>query len=247
MSDKVKTKAKTKQKVQKTKSSSLNIFWGLVSLLPFGFIILWYSIFKRRDEAEHGIRSKESAKKSISYYLVGIFMSFMLILFLLSNTKEEVVRNFIPQFVTGSSEKAFYLIVWPLVKTIFLTCIASNNLSRLEGKKEKKGDDWMSYEEIYTMNRGNQNKLSNYEAGIEELRDRLESLDSEDENLEAELRKIKVDLNKFVSKNRNISPEEGCKYKLYELMAEYYFVAGSKQQAKKYIDMAIKIKEQEEK
>lgn len=136
------------------------------------------------------------------------------------------------------------ILVINVVAVFVILASVSNNMDRLDndGTKHKleptKEIDWLT---MHTL------PLSSYESGYENLRNRLESLDSKDEKFEQNLQKIKIDINRFVSEFRNVSPEDGPKYKLYELMAEYYFVSGDKRQAKKYIDMAIKIKKQEDK
>lgn len=243
MPDKVKTKAKTKQKAQITRASFASIFWSFIVILPFGWFILWYSINRRRKEAELGIRSKECAKKTIQYYLSGFIIAILLIIFIFLMMQAEIPRSDPSSFEFHRNPTSSVLVINVVAVFVILASVL-NNMDRLDndGTKHKlepkKEIDWLT---MHTL------PLSSYESGYENLRNRLESLDSKDEKFEQNLQKIKIDINRFVSEFRNVSPEDGPKYKLYELMAEYYFVAGDKRQAKKYIDMAIKIKKQEDK
>lgn len=243
MPKKEKAKTETRQKAQITRASFASIFWSFIVILPFGWFILWYGINRRRKEAELGIRSKECAKKTIQYYLSGFIIAILLIIFLFIMMQAEIPRSDPDSFEFSQNPTGGILVINVVAVFVILTSV-SNNIGRLDDDDTKhkleptKEIDWLT---MHTL------PLSSYESGYENLRNRLESLDSKDEKFEQNLQKIKIDINRFVSEFRNVSPEDGPKYKLYELMAEYYFVSGDKRQAKKYIDMAIKIKKQEDK
>ena len=87
-----------KEKKYKTKADSF--LWGLIVLIPFGWIILWMNINERRMEVERGERDKQSAITSINNYAVGTVISFIIVFIIVTAQYQQtpqplIVFNFV--------------------------------------------------------------------------------------------------------------------------------------------------------
>jgi uncharacterized membrane protein YhaH (DUF805 family) len=84
--------------------------------------------------------------------------------------------------------------------------------------------------------------MESYNEDISDIKCRLKENRSE-----ADLAEIGDDLKKLIAKYKDAEFPEGGEYKLYELKAELYFNQGKKELAKKYIDQAVAIRDEERK
>ena len=221
-------KSKT-SKEKKVKTTADSVLWGFIILIPFGWIALWVSINNRRREAEHGIRDKKSAIDSINNYAVGSVISFFIwfiYLCIQSSGQNIVIVNFVALIILAVSS---------IHNTNRIKNIGSKSV--LKDNHKSKDDDGDSEDGTMTYD--------DYLSKIKELKESLELIDPNDDDYEDEIFYIRNEINRFFYNCKDAEFEEGGKYKLYELKAEYFFVTGNKQQAKKFIEKAIEIREQE--
>lgn len=205
-----------------------SVLWGFIILIPFGWIALWVSINNRRREAEHGIRDKKSAIDSINNYAIGTVISFFIwfiYLCIQSSAQSVIIVNF--------------------VALIILAASSMHNVNRIKkiGAKSVLEADY-KYEDDDDFEDGVMN-YDDYLIKVKALKEKLESIDLNDDNYEDEIFYIRNEINRFFNYCKDAEFDDGGKYKLYELKAEYFFVTGNKQQAEKYIEDAIRIREQE--
>lgn len=207
-----------------------SVLWGFIILIPFGWIALWVSINNRRREAEHGIRDKKSAVDSIDNYAIGTIISFFIcfIYLCIQNSAQSVtIVNF--------------------VALIILAVSSMHNVNRIKkiGDKSVLEADY-KYEDDDDSEDGVMD-YDDYLIKVKALKEKLESIDPNDDDYEDEIFYIRNEINRIFNYYKDAEFDDGGKYKLYELKAEYFFVTGNKQQAKKYIEDAIRIRGQEKK
>lgn len=207
-----------------------SVLWGFIILIPFGWIALWVSINNRRREAEHGIRDKKSAVDSINNYAIGTVISFFIcfIYLCIQNSAQSVtIVNF--------------------VALIILAVSSMHNVNRIKkiGDKSVLEADY-KYEDDDDSEDGVMD-YGDYLIKVKALKEKLESIDPNDDDYEDEIFYIRNEINRFFNYCKDAEFDDGGKYKLYELKAEYFFVTGNKQQAEKYIEDAIRIRGQEKK
>lgn len=198
--------------------------WGFITLIPFGWLILWANINSRRKEVEKGIRDKESAVASIKNYAIGaaISLAVLFIYFLVSNSNSAiVVPNFIALFV--------------------LTTSILHNIFRIYDFNNENATEYVN--ERFTDNETEDKDSFLRKANT--LKNRLEQIDEDDDDYEIAIQSIRNDIDDFYKTYKDCDFPDGGKYKIYELKAEYFFVAKNKTQAKKYIQKAVEIREQE--
>ncbi|MBR6097551.1 hypothetical protein IKP94_02245 [Candidatus Saccharibacteria bacterium] len=215
---------KTKDHIIFTEADST--LWGLITLIPFGWIILWININGRRKEVERGVRDKESALASIKNYAAGATVG--------------IIGYFI---IMCAASQGKYVSVPNIIAIIILAISAINNTSRIKkiessGNSEKIGKESVLDDE-------NDNSYYDYSLKIRALKKRLESIDRSHPDYEASIKYIKEDVWRLFDGYKDAIFENGGKYKIYELKAEYFFVIGNKQLAEKYIKKAIEIRRQE--
>lgn len=205
-----------------------SVLWGFIILIPFGWIALWVSINNRRREAEHGIRDKKSAVDSINNYATGTVISFFIcfIYLCIQNSAQSVtIVNF--------------------VALIILAASSMHNVNRIKkiGAKSVLEADY-KYEDDDDSEDGVMD-YDDYLIKVKALKEKLESIDPNDGDYVDEIFYIRNEINRIFDYCKDAEFDDGGKYKLYELKAEYFFVTGNKQQAEKYIEDAIRIRGQE--
>ena len=207
-----------------------SVLWGFIILIPFGWIALWVSINNRRREAEHGIRDKKSAVDSINNYAIGTVISFFIC--------------FIYLCIQNSAQS---VIIVNFVAPIILAVSSMHNVNRIKkiGDKSVLEADY-KYEDDDDSEDGVMD-YGGYLIKVKALKEKLESIDPNDDDYEDEIFYIRNEINRFFNYCKDAEFDDGGKYKLYELKAEYFFVTGNKQQAEKYIEDAIRIRGQEKK
>ena len=205
-----------------------SVLWGFIILIPFGWIALWVSINNRRREAEHGIRDKKSAVDSINNYAIGVVISFFIWFIYLctqSSAQSVIIVNFVALIILAASS---------MHNVNRIKKIGAKSVLEADCKHEDDDDSEdgvMDYDD--------------YLIKVKALKEKLESIDPNDDDYEDEIFYIRNEINRFFNYCKDAEFDDGGKYKLYELKAEYFFVTGNKQQAEKYIEDAIRIREQE--
>lgn len=205
-----------------------SVLWGFIILIPFGWIALWVSINNRRREAEHGIRDKKSAVDSINNYAIGTVISFFIwfIYLCIQNSAQSVIIvNFVALIILATSS---------MHNVNRIKKIGAKSVLEVDYKHENDDD---SEDGVIDYD--------DYLIKVKALKEKLESIDLNDDDYEDEIFYIRNEINRFFNYYKNAEFDDGGKYKLYELKAEYFFITGNKQQAEKYIEDAIKIREQE--
>lgn len=227
-----KTKAKSQVSKGEINDKPDSALWGFIALLPFGWIVLWININDRRSEVEQGLRTKESAIKSIDNYALGVI--FLLVLTFLMRV---IIReNSLPSGWHG-------IVVVNIVAIIILAISSLNNKHRIneigeesdmgKGLEEDISDGVLSYDR--------------YIAKVNQLKSRLESIDIDNPDDKEELLDLRNEINDFFEMCKDAEFDRVGKYKLYELKSEYYFVMGDRVHAKEYIEEAARIKHEENK
>ena len=205
-----------------------SVLWGFIILIPFGWIALWVSINNRRREVEHGIRDKKSAIDSINNYAIGSVISFFI--------------WFIYLCVQSSGQN---IIIVNFVALIILSASSIHNTNRIKeiGTKSVLEADYNGEDDDDSED--GVMDYDDYLIKVKALKEKLESIDPDDDDYEDEIFYVRNEINRFFYYCKDAEFDEGGKYKLYELKAEYFFITGNKQQAKKFIEQAIEIREQE--
>jgi len=202
-----------------------SFLWGLIVLIPFGWLALWTNINGRRKEVENGLRDKESAITSIKNYGIGAFLGLMILFCYYAA-------------MSSSSINSGQVILIPNFIAIAVLAISSaHNISRINkvgSKSDYENDD--SYISL---------DLGEYLANIKLLKRRLEALDKDDYDFDEEMAEIKAEIDRLFKEYEDAEFPAGGKYRLYELRAEYYFVKNNKNLAKKYIEKAAELKRSE--
>lgn len=207
---------------QQTKAGALvytkvdSAAWGLIALIPFGWLLIWANINSRRSEVEKGLRDKYSAVTSIDNYIAGTISLIVV--------------------VTLITLAAGYALIPNLIAIAVLLSSAYRNKKRIENFTSI-GEAILEDEET--------EELEAYSAKAKYLKARLEAIDKDSDDYEFAISSIRNDINKFFNEYKDAEFPDGGKYKIYELRAEYYFITGNKLQAKKYIEQASEIRQEE--
>ena len=227
------TKAKNKKAKSEIKNKPDSLLWGFIAIIPFGWIVLWANINHRRSEVEKGLRTKDSAIKSIDNYASGVLLMIIMAIVITAT-----LQNYLP------ADRQHDILIINFVAIAILVISSVNNKHRirnLDGDTEDElsvipeediADGILSYDK--------------YIAKVNQLKSRLESIDIDNPEDKEELLDIRKEIDDFFELCKDAEFDRGGKYKLYELKSEYYFVMGDKVHAKEYIEEAAKIKREED-